>query len=251
MTDLLGLGKPGLPAAHHGKRFVSFVNIGLQLNLHKRFPVYLDGPVSSPAVANGAGCVPDGNESPAVSSQAQAHSAIDLFNSLPAPCPSFSAKTMVGHTHSHTPNDVTPSRTEEDFVCPSELIQNIPENCLFAICIFCILHTLQVWLIPSSLNLSLVTCRCSNRPNLLLVPTPPPPQPVPSFLPQSRVTASVPENLSLFLDPAPRTEEAQVKKLSKDSILSLYGSTPSLHASSMAPHGQPLPPPPVHAFSSG
>lgn len=50
----------------------------------------------------------------------------------------------------------------------------------------------------------------------------------------------MPENLSLFLDPAPRTEEARVKKLSKDSILSLYGSTPSLHASSMAPHGQPL-----------
>lgn len=63
-------------------------------------------------------------------------------------------------------------------------------------------------------------------------------QSVPSFLPQSRVTASVPENLSLFLDPAPRTEEGPVKKLSKDSILSLYGSTPSLHASSMPTHGQ-------------
>lgn len=60
----------------------------------------------------------------------------------------------------------------------------------------------------------------------------------PSSLPQSRVTASVPENLSLFLDPAPKTEEGPVKKLSKDSILSLYGSTPSLHASSMATHGQ-------------
>lgn len=69
----------------------------------------------------------------------------------------------------------------------------------------------------------------------------------------------MPENLSLFLDPAPRTEEAQVKKLSKDSILSLYGSTPSLHASSMAPHGQPLTPTPpactlmdqLTPFSSG
>lgn len=67
------------------------------------FPVYLDVPVSSPAVANGAGCVPDSNESPAVSSQVQAQSAIDLFNSLPAPCPSSSAKTMVGGTHTHTP----------------------------------------------------------------------------------------------------------------------------------------------------
>ncbi|TNM92735.1 hypothetical protein fugu_018137 [Takifugu bimaculatus] len=105
----------------------------------------LDAPAPSPAVANGAG---------SVSSQAQAQSAIDLFNSLPAPC-SSSAKTMS----------------------------------------------------------------------------------VPGSLPQSRVTASVPENLSLFLDPAPRTGEGTVKKLSKDSILSLYGSSPSLHASSMAPHG--------------
>ncbi|TWW65296.1 stromal membrane-associated protein 2 isoform X1 [Takifugu flavidus] len=114
----------------------------------------LDAPAPSPAVANGAGCAPDCNESSAVSSQAQAQSAIDLFNSLPAPC-SSSAKTMS----------------------------------------------------------------------------------VPGSLPQSRVTASVPENLSLFLDPAPRTGEGTVKKLSKDSILSLYGSSPSLHASSMAPHG--------------
>lgn len=61
-------------------------------------------------------------------------------------------------------------------------------------------------------------------------------QHVSSSLPQSRVTASVPENLSLFLDPKPKTEE--VKKLSKDSILSLYASTPSVHASSMAAHGE-------------
>eukprot|EP00064_Thunnus_orientalis_P011517 superscaffoldBa00001666_g11548 len=61
--------------------------------------------------------------------------------------------------------------------------------------------------------------------------------PVSSSLPQSRVTASVPENLSLFLDPAAKAGEGTVKKLSKDSILSLYGSTPSVHASSMATHG--------------
>uniref|UniRef100_A0A3B4B3Q1 Arf-GAP domain-containing protein n=1 Tax=Periophthalmus magnuspinnatus TaxID=409849 RepID=A0A3B4B3Q1_9GOBI len=61
-------------------------------------------------------------------------------------------------------------------------------------------------------------------------------QPVTSSLPHSRVTASVPENLSLFLDPAPKKEE--VKKLSKDSILSLYASTPSVHANSMAAHAQ-------------
>lgn len=59
--------------------------------------------------------------------------------------------------------------------------------------------------------------------------------PISSSLPHSRVTASVPENLSLFLDPAPKKEE--VKKLSKDSILSLYASTPSVHANSMAAHG--------------
>ncbi|XP_041811195.1 stromal membrane-associated protein 2 [Chelmon rostratus] len=61
--------------------------------------------------------------------------------------------------------------------------------------------------------------------------------PISSSMPQSRVTASVPENLSLFLDPAPRAVEGTVKKLSKDSILSLYASTPSVHASSMATHG--------------
>ncbi|XP_068603571.1 stromal membrane-associated protein 2 [Brachionichthys hirsutus] len=61
--------------------------------------------------------------------------------------------------------------------------------------------------------------------------------PVSSAMPQSRVTASVPENLSLFLDPAPKAEEGSVKKLSKDSILSLYASTPSVHASSLATHG--------------
>ncbi|XP_043994674.1 stromal membrane-associated protein 2 [Gambusia affinis] len=61
--------------------------------------------------------------------------------------------------------------------------------------------------------------------------------PASSSLSQSRVTASVPENLSLFMDPKPKAEEGAVKKLSKDSILSLYASTPSLHASGMATHG--------------
>ncbi|CAL8294490.1 unnamed protein product [Merluccius merluccius] len=57
----------------------------------------------------------------------------------------------------------------------------------------------------------------------------------PNSMPRSRVAASVPENLSLFLDPPSRTEEGtKVKKLSKDSILSLYGSAPSVHANAMA-----------------
>lgn len=112
----------------------------------------LDAPAPSPAVSNGGGCVPDSNESPVVSNAALAHSALDLFNSLPAPSSASSTKST----------------------------------------------------------------------------------PVSSAMPQSRVTASVPENLSLFLDPAPKAEEGTVKKLSKDSILSLYASTPSVHASSMA-----------------
>lgn len=115
----------------------------------------LDAPAPSPSVSNGGGCVPDSNESPAVSNPALAHSALDLFSSLPAPSSASSTKTT----------------------------------------------------------------------------------PVSSSLPQSRVTASVPENLSLFLDPAPKAEEGGVKKLSKDSILSLYASAPSVHASSMATHG--------------
>lgn len=115
----------------------------------------LDAPAPSPAVSNGGGCVPDSNESPAVSNPALAHSALDLFSSLPAPSSASSTKAT----------------------------------------------------------------------------------PVSNSMPQSRVTASVPENLSLFLDPAPKAEEGTVKKLSKDSILSLYASTPSVHASSMATHG--------------
>ncbi|KAG7499897.1 stromal membrane-associated protein 2-like isoform X2 [Solea senegalensis] len=113
----------------------------------------LDAPAPSPAVSNGGGSVPDSNESSAV--PPLAHSALDLFSSLPAPASLSSSKTT----------------------------------------------------------------------------------PVSNSLPQSRVTASVPENLSLFLDPAPKAEEGTVKKLSKDSILSLYASAPSVHASSMATHG--------------
>ncbi|XP_039675194.1 stromal membrane-associated protein 2 isoform X3 [Perca fluviatilis] len=120
----------------------------------------LDAPVASPVVSNGGGCVPDTNKSPAVSNPALAHSALDLFSSLPAPSSASFTKTT----------------------------------------------------------------------------------PVSSSMHQSRVTASVPENLSLFLDPAPKAEEATVKKLSKDSILSLYASTPSVHTSSMATHGYPTHP---------
>ncbi|XP_072226967.1 stromal membrane-associated protein 2 [Leuresthes tenuis] len=115
----------------------------------------LDAPTPSPVVSNGGGCVPDSNESPVVSNPALAHSALDLFSSLPAPFSASCTKTT----------------------------------------------------------------------------------PVPCSMPQSRVTASVPENLSLFLDPKPKAGEGTVKKLSKDSILSLYASTPSVHASSMAAHG--------------
>lgn len=74
--------------------------------------------------------------------------------------------------------------------------------------------------------------------SLSMPPCQPALQSASSSLPQSRATASVPENLSLFLDPAPKAEEGTVKKLSKDSILSLYASTPSVHASSMASQGE-------------
>ncbi|XP_033980138.1 stromal membrane-associated protein 2 isoform X2 [Trematomus bernacchii] len=110
----------------------------------------LDAPAPSPAVSNGGGC----NGSPAVSNPALAHSALDLFSSLPAPATASSKNNT----------------------------------------------------------------------------------PVSSSMPQSRVTASVPENLSLFLDRTQNAEGGAVKKLSKDSILSLYASAPSVHAS-MSAHG--------------
>ncbi|XP_036422140.1 stromal membrane-associated protein 2 [Colossoma macropomum] len=46
---------------------------------------------------------------------------------------------------------------------------------------------------------------------------------VSSSMPKGRVAASVPENLSLFLDPPAKSDENS-KKMSKDSILSLYSS---------------------------
>ncbi|XP_026989608.1 stromal membrane-associated protein 2 isoform X2 [Tachysurus fulvidraco] len=46
---------------------------------------------------------------------------------------------------------------------------------------------------------------------------------VSSSIPKGRAAASVPENLSLFLDPPSKNEESS-KKLSKDSILSLYST---------------------------
>ncbi|KAI1901848.1 hypothetical protein AGOR_G00038610 [Albula goreensis] len=58
--------------------------------------------------------------------------------------------------------------------------------------------------------------------------------PASGSMPTGRVASSVPENLSLFLDPAPKPEESG--KMSKDSILSLY-STVSPHANNMAAHG--------------
>ncbi|XP_052328861.1 stromal membrane-associated protein 2-like isoform X2 [Oncorhynchus keta] len=52
--------------------------------------------------------------------------------------------------------------------------------------------------------------------------------PVGSSMPRGCVAASVPENLSLFLDSAPRQEGSRTK-MSKASILSLYATTPTSH----------------------
>ncbi|XP_031650877.1 stromal membrane-associated protein 2 [Oncorhynchus kisutch] len=52
--------------------------------------------------------------------------------------------------------------------------------------------------------------------------------PVGSSMPRGCVAVSVPENLSLFLDSAPRQEGSRTK-MSKDSILSLYATTPTSH----------------------
>ncbi|KAJ8268262.1 hypothetical protein COCON_G00134340 [Conger conger] len=58
--------------------------------------------------------------------------------------------------------------------------------------------------------------------------------PASGSMPTGRGASSVPENLSLFLDPPTKTEESG--KLSKDSILSLYSTvTPQAH--NMAAHG--------------
>ncbi|KAJ7991916.1 hypothetical protein DPEC_G00288830 [Dallia pectoralis] len=50
--------------------------------------------------------------------------------------------------------------------------------------------------------------------------------PVGTSMPSGREVTSVPENLSLFLDSKPR-KEGSVRKMSKDSILSLYASMPT------------------------
>ncbi|XP_062384656.1 stromal membrane-associated protein 2 isoform X2 [Sardina pilchardus] len=75
------------------------------------------------------------------------------------------------------------------------------------------------------------TCSHSNRST-----------PASGSMPSGRVAASVPENLSLFLDPPGRAEESggggragSGQKLSKDSILSLYG-TSSMSQTNMAAH---------------
>ncbi|XP_064838897.1 stromal membrane-associated protein 2-like [Oncorhynchus masou masou] len=52
--------------------------------------------------------------------------------------------------------------------------------------------------------------------------------PVGSSMPRGCVAASVPENVSLVLDSAPRQEGSRTK-MSKDSILSLYATTPTSH----------------------
>ncbi|KAG2461179.1 SMAP2 protein, partial [Polypterus senegalus] len=49
-------------------------------------------------------------------------------------------------------------------------------------------------------------------------------QPIGSTLPTSSTTSSVAENLNLFADPGIKSEDSSKKQLSKDSILSLYGS---------------------------
>ncbi|XP_042151007.1 stromal membrane-associated protein 2-like isoform X1 [Oncorhynchus tshawytscha] len=60
--------------------------------------------------------------------------------------------------------------------------------------------------------------------------------PVGSSMPRGCVAVSVPENLSLFLDSAPRQEGSRTK-MSKDSILSLYATTPTSHQNLAARSG--------------
>ncbi|NXM42959.1 SMAP2 protein, partial [Gymnorhina tibicen] len=62
-------------------------------------------------------------------------------------------------------------------------------------------------------------------------------------MPTSGSAGSVPENLNLFPEPGGKGEEAGKKQLSKDSILSLYGSqTPQLPAQATASVGNPFQP---------
>ena len=62
-------------------------------------------------------------------------------------------------------------------------------------------------------------------------------------MPSGRVAASVPENLSLFLDPPGKSEESSSntsssKKMSKDSILSLYATSSMPQTNMAAAHGE-------------
>ncbi|XP_066060809.1 stromal membrane-associated protein 2 [Chamaea fasciata] len=71
-------------------------------------------------------------------------------------------------------------------------------------------------------------------------------------MPTSGSAGSVPENLNLFPEPGGKGEEAGKKQLSKDSILSLYGSqtsqVPAQGAMFMAPAQLGYPAPPYPAF---
>lgn len=58
-------------------------------------------------------------------------------------------------------------------------------------------------------------------------------------MPTAGSAGSVPENLNLFPEPGSKSEETGKKQLSKDSILSLYGSqTPQMPAQGRV-HGGP------------
>lgn len=55
-------------------------------------------------------------------------------------------------------------------------------------------------------------------------------------MPTAGSAGSVPENLNLFPEPGSKSEEVGKKQLSKDSILSLYGSqTPQMPAQGRVP----------------
>lgn len=76
--------------------------------------------------------------------------------------------------------------------------------------------------------------RSIQRPPMRTIPIPTPlplcPKVVGS-MPTAGSAGSVPENLNLFPEPGSKSEETGKKQLSKDSILSLYGSqTPQMPA---------------------
>lgn len=71
---------------------------------------------------------------------------------------------------------------------------------------------------------------CEDHSNSTLSSCPLCPQVVGS-MPTAGSAGSVPENLNLFPEPGSKSEETGKKQLSKDSILSLYGSqTPQMPA---------------------